>query len=190
MKTNKKPFGNPNAKGDITGVFEILIPNEMWGKIEKAQRKHVKFTYSWIVRYSLFRLLKQKKFWRKFKFVKLKAEDKTVSKNRKACHRHSLCLYGDDHIRLKILAAELGIPISVLVRVALQWYLQEFEADTIPDFAEAERESRKFAGISFEKLKKYGTKFVKDLQVDREQENYHSAWTVSKTVVFDERDFW
>lgn len=190
MKINEKPFGNPNAKGDITGVFEILIPNELWEKITTAQRKHVKFTFSWITRYSLSRLVGRNKFWARAKFADLLREDKRSSKRRNVCHRHLICLYGDDYKRLKIFSAEIGISISALVRIALMWQLYEFDVQTIPDAVQTESERDRLAKISFEKIKMYGTKFVKNLQITRLEENYFSPQTVLDSSPFELADFW
>lgn len=190
MITNEKPFNNPKAKGDITGVFEILIPNELWEKIVKAQAKHPKLTFSWITRYALFTMITQKSFWKIAKFAILLKKDKAYSKSREVCHRHLICLYNDDQKRLKIIAAELQRPISVLVRIALFWYLHEFNADEIPDFDQAESKDEMFKKLSFEKIKKYGTKFVKSLEIIRLEESYVSAWTLSRSSIFLSNELW
>lgn len=187
---DKKPFGNPNAKADITGVFEVLIPNEIWEKLTKARNKHVKLTYSWIVRYALFKLLRRKNFWQKFKTIKLAKKDKTYSKSKENSHRFPLCLYGEDHKRLKVLSAELETSVSLLVRVAILWYLQEFSASTIPDCFTSASKYKKFGKLSFEKIKILGTKTVKDIQTYRKKENYSSLWTLSLSFAFTNSDFW
>lgn len=187
---NRKPFGNPKAKADITGVYEVLIPAEIWEKIVEAQKKHRKLTYSWIVRHMLFKLLKKKFFGKSCKVKKLIQEDKKYSKAKEDIHRFSLCLYGDDHIQLKIFSSILGISISRLVRVAIFWYIKEFDVERIPDIFEGAGEFRRFGKLSFEKIKKFGTKFVKRVEVKSEQENYFSVWTVSRSISFSESDIW
>lgn len=190
MRVIKNPFGNKNAKATITGVFEILIPDELWQKIELAHTKHFKLTYSWVTRYSLGRMLSRKTFWNRAKFLSLKRRDKNFSKARESSHRHTICLYEEDQQLLKSLSAELQVDISLLVRIAVMWYLEEFDVDEIPTFAKAKSERRKFGKISFEKIKAFGTKFGKKVEVVRYRESPTSLVTVSQAILCDESDFW
>lgn len=197
MKCNKKPFNNRYARATISNVMEILIPLAMWRHIEKVQQSNPTLTYSWITRYVLSRLLSHarlKKFRQNTKLQQLLQKDKSISKARKDCHRHSMCLYGADEEKIKELALKLHINVSTLVRIALFSYLHELEQEEkIPFFLVGRNGKRKFGKISLEKILYFGTKVVKSMDImdisEKQEKLIEMKW-LYREYLFKEDDFW
>jgi len=93
-------------------------------------------TYSWVVRYCLFRLIKRKNprknvgnviSWsNSAKFEKLNAlAGKYAGADN--LHRHKLCLYEEDEFFIRMTAAVMHCTMTHLVRLALEWNLDELE---------------------------------------------------------------
>jgi len=112
----------------ITEVFEISLRIDQWQKIGRLAKKH-KITFSWVVtRLCLFKLLAQyNDIPRDIQLANAseKSELKKSKEKSESPHRHMLCLYGQDSIRIRFLAAYLGMTITQLVRVALFLFLEK-----------------------------------------------------------------
>ena len=109
----------------ITEVFEIRLRITHISEITKLA-KHHKITLTWVTRLCLFKLIEQyNSIIGKVMLANTQEkEDLRVTKQQmKKLHRHQLCLYGKDAIRVRFLAAQLGITITQLVRIALVLYL-------------------------------------------------------------------
>jgi len=130
-------------------VLEIRLCTDTWEKIKIIAQARNK-SYSWVVRYALFRLIKRKnaheycrsvaqslrlkndadvssfeyRFNQIYKKV-LKRHNSKVSK-----HRHRLCLYGADEQFIRLTAALLGCTMTHLVRVALEKHLDSLVVAT------------------------------------------------------------
>jgi len=109
----------------ITEIFEVRIRMEQMKEIVSLSKKH-KITFSWVTRICLFKLLEQ------YTHLSLSihltnAEEKEdlleVKEKKLKLHRHQLCLYGKDAIRVRFLASELGFTITQLVRIALRLFI-------------------------------------------------------------------
>ncbi|MDH5717455.1 MAG: hypothetical protein OEZ22_07425 [Spirochaetia bacterium] len=117
MKCRKQPLW---AKAKINNVWEVRIDLLTWEKIIYTAKKRKK-TYSWIVRYCVFSLLKVKNLrWTK-RMQNLNQELKYNLKEKK--HRHMLCLYGQDEILLRNSALILGVSVSKMIRLAIAVYI-------------------------------------------------------------------
>lgn len=194
MKCNKKPFNNETAETVISGIIEVLVPLSLWQRIKKVKKKNPSLTYSWISRYALFKLLRRsghERFIGNPKLQRLRKDDRNYSKAREKCHRHSLCLYGSDEESIQQLSLELRISISALVRIALLWYLQELEVESIPpSFSLGLKGRKRFARISLEKILYLGTKIVKEKKRKTSRINSGDTKVFYHFSVFREEDFW
>ena len=128
---------NPPLLGwpDIPWVLEIRLCRDSWAKIKKVAQKR-KTTYSRVVRYALFRLIRRKGL-RKYlgldggtsealkKYLTLNARAKERRPDFRLKHRHILCLYGEDEILVRLAAVELRCSMTHLVRLALEYRLEE-----------------------------------------------------------------
>lgn len=192
LKEAKKPFNNANSSADITGIIEILMPLFLWERMKNIKNVNPRLTYSWISRYALFRLLRHanhKNFLQNAKFRKLQKQERAFSKNRKKCHRHSLCFYGEDEEVIRQLSLQLRIDVSTLVRIALLLYLKELECGKIPNSTE-ESSKKKYARISHEKIIAFGTKIVKKKNVKIKSLYFVAIKTLKHSFLFEEDDFW
>lgn len=120
-------------------ILEIRLPIELWRRIKGAAKLHG-VSYSWVVRFCLFRLimrpspltyLGQDMAWRrlkgidsKFYFRNLRA---VAQKSAGAFHRHRLCLYGEDELYIRMVSAMLGVSMTHLTRLALECNLERLE---------------------------------------------------------------
>lgn len=129
---HKKPF-------HVDSILEIRLCMDSWEKITQVAAATNK-SYSWVVRYCLFRLINRHC---PDKFVQYGAKelspnlsnryqefiemDNTVLQRRAnpLKHRHRLCLYEQDEIFIRIVAAKAGITMTHLVRFALELYLDK-----------------------------------------------------------------
>jgi len=116
-------------------ILEIRLKPETWAKVVKIAEMN-RTTYSWVVRYCVFRLIKRKDprrsvgnviSWNnsaKFNMMDLRAGEHLNADN---LHRHKLCLYEEDEFFIRISAALMHCTMTHLVRLALEWYLDELE---------------------------------------------------------------
>lgn len=194
MKCNKKPFNNRYASANITGIIEVLIPLCLWKRIQKIQELNPTLTYSWITRYALARLLRHTRrshFLQNAKLQRLRAEDKQIAKARTQCHRHSMCLYGDDEEKLKQISLQLRISISTLTRIALLWYLHELEKKEIPASCDCKARSyKRFGRLSLQKILYVGTKIIREQDVWQRYGNFTVIKTLHRAKLFKEDEFW
>ena len=114
MKCRKQPlFSLPEA---ITHVWEVILDAETWQSVVHAARL-TNTTYSWVVRYCVFSLLDETSLFETQEFRSV------PPCSRKSGHRHHLCLYGDDEKHLKLVAVQLNVPVSKIIRLALSIFL-------------------------------------------------------------------
>jgi len=118
----------------IDSVLEIRLCPETWNKIKwiAAMRNR---SYSWVVRYALFRTIKRKRFHDFIqgtgptklaeKFYQINKDTRRRKKESGEKHRHKLCLYGEDELYIRITAAQMGCTMTHLVRLALEYRLNE-----------------------------------------------------------------
>jgi len=119
---------------DIDCILEIRLNHEMWEKIVRVAEMKKK-SYSWIVRYCVFRLIKRadaKAYILNWKSSKRRVNFEILEERvKKHCgdnlHRHKLCLYGDDEFLIRMTAGLMHYSMSHLVRLALEWNLDEIE---------------------------------------------------------------
>lgn len=191
MRVIKKPFNNPDTRATITGVVEVLLPPELRSRLVKVKQSNPRLTYSYIARYCLFRLLRHKKFFSKKRFIDLYDQDSLTCKSRITCQRLRMCLYGDDESMFQLLSNEMRIDMSKFVRIALLWYLPEFEKFSIlPEKSNEVRELRKIASTSFEKVKLFGTKVIKKLNNFTKEDNYRPLKVLYTSSFYSGIDFW
>jgi len=145
----------PTNKLKITEIFEIRIRMEQIKEIANLSKKH-KVTLSWITRVCLFMLLD--KYAHLSPSIQLanveEKEDLLDTKEKKLkLHRHQLCLYGKDAIRVRFLAAELNFTITQLVRIALRLFTYSLSGKI--DKSQLVEIGIKFVASVMEKLNNY-----------------------------------
>ena len=116
-------------------ILEIRLKPEVWAKVVKTAKMN-RTTYSWVVRYCVFRMIKRRdprrnigdvvfrKNSEKFNVMNLRAREHKGGNN---LHRHKLCLYEEDEFFIRMSAALMHCTMTHLVRLALEWYLDELE---------------------------------------------------------------
>ncbi len=123
----------------VDTIFEIRLCPDTWEKIQRVARLK-KRSYSWVVRYAVFRLIQRKRpdsyilnvrdpligvaplenipgFFKLHQRVMHQRSDNSPK------HRHKLCLYGEDGMFIRLVAISLKCSITYLVRFALEKYL-------------------------------------------------------------------
>ncbi len=122
----------------VNHVLEIRLCQDSWLQIKKAALRWNK-SYSWVVRYTLFRLIRRYEPGRLIVYagnprddINLQNQYNMSTLNQIAWerrsgasekHRHRLCLYGEDELFVRLVAARLGCTMTHLVRLALEKYL-------------------------------------------------------------------
>ncbi|MBV6492588.1 MAG: hypothetical protein LDLANPLL_00583 [Turneriella sp.] len=120
MKCKKQPLFLENKPIKIADVWEIRLSSTEWKKLcQMAKKRHS--TISSITRYCVFQLAQYENL--RWTSTLDAARNKVKKENMEECHRHMLCLYGDDVVLLQLAALRLKISVSLLVRVALFLYL-------------------------------------------------------------------
>ncbi len=155
---NKQYF--PNHPVPVDSIIEVRLCFDTWDKIKRISRREG-VSFSWVVRYALFRMVNRKNInvWLGLPFnraiiqgfslndlyyelhqkTRLRRFD-SVNK-----HRHRLCLYGEDELFIRLVAARLNCTMTHLVRLALERYL-----DSILEFGSWGRVSlKRFPGKNF-----------------------------------------
>jgi len=119
--------------------LEIRLSPEIWEKVVRIAAIK-KRSYSWVVRYCVFRLIKRKEpflfitnhilepgrhsKWKKFRVADERARQQAGAE---IFHRHKLCLYGSDEMFIRMTAGFMCCTMSHLVRLSLEWNLDELE---------------------------------------------------------------
>jgi len=116
-------------------ILEVRLTPDVWAKIVRIAGMK-KTTYSWVVRYCVFRLIKRKDPRRnvgdvifrnnstKFNRMDSLARGHIASES---FHRHKLCLYEEDEFFIRMTAALMHCTMTHLVRLALEWYLDHLD---------------------------------------------------------------
>ena len=120
MKCRKQPPYKIPEK--IANVWEVIIDKETFAQIVQARNKSKK-TYSWVVRYCLFKLIRNPKRMKKLTAMEFHSGPIPT---RATGHRLQLCLYGDDEKLVRILATQAGVTVSRLLRTAIKTFLCTF----------------------------------------------------------------
>lgn len=141
MRCRKKlPSAYRDEQGNpvwVDAIWEVAV-NPNWAKEIRSLARQRRVTMSWIVRYCLFCLILDKKKYSRdrlkslAKKIKNKMKDygscqNKETKARKSLHRLYVCFYGGDEEKVKITALELGVSVSMLIRLAIYKYLPRFK---------------------------------------------------------------
>ena len=122
----------------IESILEIRLCQDTWRMVKQISMRRGK-SYSWVVRYALFRLIKRKNPAQYIKYkgdphsplafenmVQFDKLNEAVLQRRHGSstkHRHRLCLYGEDEMFIRLCAARLRCTMTHLVRFALEKYI-------------------------------------------------------------------
>jgi len=141
----------------ISNLWEIRLSPKLWARVIFAARsKNV--SYSWIVRYCVFRLAKRKCLRMFPAMENLSRKIRENQPRAEKCHRHMLCLYGADEKLLRLRALQLGITVSMMVRLALEWFL--FKIEKSIECKHSFQKGRVNAGCDIEASEKNPTRFL------------------------------
>ena len=137
MLNRNKPFFKLLVPIDC--ILEIYLPPKTWEKIVRIATVKNR-SYSWVVRYCVFRLIKHGDPSRYVmdNAIELGSKNKSqkfILLNKRAkqqvgidkMHRHKLCLYGNDEFFIRIFAGLMHCTMTHLVRLALEWNLDDLE---------------------------------------------------------------
>ena len=105
----------------ITEIIEVRLPLALWRKVYTLAR-HYRLTYSTVTRLCVLHVAEAQKPYPEEKLARLKQQDKEEYAAGDH-HRHLVCLYGDDARLLRLAALQMGISLSVLIRLALRVHL-------------------------------------------------------------------
>ena len=137
-KSMENKYPPRNGWPPIPWVLEIRLCQDTWKKIRQVATVRNE-TYSRVVRYAVFRLIRRRNL-RKYlgldsgsetallKYNALTEKAKGRRENFRIKHRHILCLYGDDEIMIRLAATQLRCTMTHLVRLALEYRLDEMLA--------------------------------------------------------------
>lgn len=125
----------------VDSVIEVRLCMDSWERVKYVAWIRRR-SYSWVVRYCLFRLIKRKGSIGEIRpfgpignprnFSEVSFSAKNLDLNEKVwCrregsslkHRHRLCLYGEDERFLRLAALSLNCSMTHLIRFALEKYL-------------------------------------------------------------------
>ena len=133
MINKNRPFYK--VRVEIPNILEIRLKQDSWERVVRLAGLKKK-SYSWVVRYCVFRFIKRQNMKQYLECTtSAKKQEKYAIMQRRALehiseedlHRHKLCLYGDDELWIRITAGILHCTMSHLVRLALEWNLDELE---------------------------------------------------------------
>ena len=137
----------------VDNILEIRLTYLTWNKIKwVAACKNQ--SYSWVVRYAVFRMIKRSVQIHSENEILLRRSKKISRLNelvrgeRVDCqkkHRHRLCLYGQDELFIRMSAAKAGCTMTHLVRLALALYLDEL-VNKFPFLGHSKDRQGRFSG--------------------------------------------
>ena len=110
-----------------TEIWEVVLDHDTWFKIVKYA-KVLGVTKSWVVRLCLKDFLKSEKVEHNDSLFE--AFEQVKGTSYRNGHRHLLCLYGEDELKLRLVAARLRMNVSNLIRTALKLNLNPSLLDT------------------------------------------------------------
>ena len=137
----------------VDNILEIRLPYLTWNKIKWVAAGKNR-SYSWVVRYTIFRMIKRSaqfhlddENWgvRSKKISRLNELVRGERGDSQKKHRHRLCLYGQDEFFIRMSAAKLGCTMTHLVRLALALYLDGLVSKFPPFRCSKDRHGR-FSG--------------------------------------------
>ncbi len=99
-------------------ILEIRLSLQTWDRVIATARAKRR-SYSWIVRYCVFRAIDRKRPLRLCAYHEAACRQKRSP----GFHRHRLCLYGEDEFLIRVTAGRIGCTMTHLVRMALEWNL-------------------------------------------------------------------
>jgi len=153
----------------VDNILEVRLPFRIWNKI-KWVAANKRRSYSWVVRYAVFRMLKRQNIQRfsgdgvsgklSKKIAKLNELVKAERIDSKKKHRHRLCLYGKDELFIRLSAAKLECTMTHLIRLALALYLDDL-ARKFPLFRRANDSNGRFSRAAWRCL---GIKVLKGVK--------------------------
>lgn len=169
----------------MDGLWEVLLPAKWIAEIRRVAKKR-QVTLSWVVRYCTFKFMRRKK-------ISLSEKEQTIvniireemqnygSRSKKNCskeklmHRLQVCFYGEDERWLRMVALELNLTVSMLIRIAIYRYLFTIEEEkSVPAW----------------RLFWMGIKFIFAVNIKRHLQKGAVSDEIVSYILFRAKDFW
>lgn len=110
----------------ISNLWEVRLDGDIWQRVKRVANARG-CTYSWIVRYCVFRLARKTHIVMRPAMENLSREIKRHYRYTQKLHRHMLCLYGEDEMLIRLAAMKLSVTLSHFIRLSLYWFLSKVE---------------------------------------------------------------
>lgn len=153
MKCHRQPQFLLKKGVQIASLLEIRLAPRHWNRIRIAAWQRGT-TYSTVTRFCVFRLARKcaLQWTPRLRVAKSGVEQGiTVAQG---LHRHLLCLYGDDEKLIRLAAMDLGVTLTMFVRLAIEMFL---------DALAMEKRSRRF--VTRHRLKWEAIRFLEEIQI-------------------------
>ncbi|MCS6983840.1 MAG: hypothetical protein NZM25_01780 [Leptospiraceae bacterium] len=167
--------GRENRYG-VNALWEVPLRREYVFLLRKIARLYGK-SMSWIVRYCVFSLLRDKKRNTiKVHLLRNRLLEKNRRRPRRAheLHRLKVCLYGVDEQVFQELKIQFGMPVAQVVRIALALYLGELYSRRISSW----------------ELFWYGLKFFAQSRMTYSGKREVPQVDLHVRVFFEGKDYW
>ena len=128
MKCKSQPAFLRDRPAKIEDIWEVRLTDPLWKRINASSQKFG-VSFSGISRYCVFRLAEKGTGLRPDRFKKYLTELKETHGGKAPLHRHMVCFYGEDIKLVRLAALEMGISVSMFVRLAISLYLPRFEME-------------------------------------------------------------
>lgn len=122
MLCRKQPRFLADKPVQIQHLLEIRLAPAQWNRL-KLRAWQGRRTYSTIVRFCVFRLVRLPGLHWTARFRRAETAVAAGLAEAQEMRRHMLCLYGADEKLIRLAAMELGLTMTALVRLALQLFL-------------------------------------------------------------------
>lgn len=128
MKCNSQPAFLENRPTKIHDIWEVRISESIWKRIRATSLKY-SVSFTCVTRYCTFRLGEKGNHLRTDKFGRVLSQLRSSHNGNQALHRHMACFYGEDVKLVRLAAMEMGVSVSMFIRLALVLYLPRFEME-------------------------------------------------------------
>ncbi len=128
MQCKSQPVFLKNKPIKISDVWEVRLAAPLWRRICAASQKYG-VSYSEISRYCIFRLAEKGAGLRVERFRNGLAQLKQTHRKEAQLHRHIVCFYGEDIRLVRLAALEMGISVSMFIRLAVSLFLPRLEME-------------------------------------------------------------
>ena len=128
MKCQSQPAFLKHRPTKIRDVWEVRISQSIWKRIRTCSAKY-RVSFTCVTRYCVFRLAEKGIQLRSRRFGRVLSQLRSCHEGDQVLHRHMVCFYGEDVKLVRLAAMEMGVSVSMFIRLALALYLPGFEME-------------------------------------------------------------